>query len=39
MLWIGGVINRSQLMSIATGVVRASNRALLKDYGGDLTTK
>ena len=32
----GGVINRHQLISIATGVVRANNRNLLKEYGGDL---
>ena len=32
----GGVINRRQLMSIATGVVRANNPNLLKEYGGDL---
>ena len=32
----GGVINRRQLISIATGVVRANNSNLLKEYGGDL---
>ena len=32
----GGVINRRQLTSIATGVVRAINLNLLKEYGGDL---
>ena len=32
----GGVINRRQLISIATGVVRANNPKLLKEYGGDL---
>ena len=32
----GGVINRRQLISIATGVVRANNPNLLKEYGGDL---
>ena len=31
-----GVINRRQLISIATGVVRANNPNLLKEYGGDL---
>ena len=29
----GGVINRSQLISIATGVARANNQNLLKEYG------
>ena len=33
---IGGVINRRQLISIATKVVRANNPNLLKEYGGDL---
>ena len=33
---VGGVINRRQLISIATGVVRANNPSLLKEYGGDL---
>ena len=32
----GGVINRRQLISIATGVVRANNPNLLKEYGVDL---
>ena len=32
----GGVINRRQLVSIATGVVRANNPNLLKEYGGNL---
>ena len=32
----GGVINRPQLISIATGVARAYNLNLLKEYGGDL---
>ena len=32
----GGVINRRQVISIATGVVRASNPNLLKEYSGDL---
>ena len=32
----GAVINRCQLISIATGVVRANNLNLLKEYGGDL---
>ena len=32
----GGVINRRQLMSIATEVVRANNPNLFKEYGGDL---
>ena len=31
----GGVINRRQLISIATGVVRANNPTLLKDFSGD----
>ena len=31
-----GVINRRQLISIATEVVRANNPNLLKDYSGDL---
>ena len=31
-----GVINRRQLITIATGVVRANNSNLLKEYGGDL---
>ena len=31
-----GVINRRQLISIVTGVVRANNPNLLKEYGGDL---
>ena len=36
--WLGrgGVLNRRQLISIATGVVRANNPNLLKEYGGDL---
>ena len=32
----GGVINRRQLISIATEVLRANNPNLLKEYGGDL---
>ena len=32
----GIVINRRQLVSIATGVVRTNNLNLLKEYGGDL---
>ena len=32
----GVVINRHQLISIATGVVRSNNPNLLKEYGGDL---
>ena len=32
----GGVINRRQLISIATGVVRANNQNLLKEYGDHL---
>ena len=32
----GGVINRRQLTSIATGVVRPINPNLLKEYGSDL---
>ena len=32
----GGVINRRQLISITTGVVRANNPTLLKDFDGDL---
>ena len=32
----GGVINRRQLISIATRVVRANNLNLLKEYGDDL---
>ena len=32
----GRVINRRQLISIATGVVRANNSNLLKEYGGNL---
>ena len=32
----GGVISRRQLISIATGLVRANNPNLLKEYGGDL---
>ena len=31
-----GIINRHQLISIATGVVRANNPNLLKEYGDDL---
>ena len=31
-----GVINRCQLISIATGVIRTNNRNLLKEYSGDL---
>ena len=31
-----GVINKRQLISIVTGVVRANNPNLLKEYGGDL---
>ena len=32
----GGAVNGRQLVSIATGVVRANNPNLLKEYGGDL---
>ena len=32
----GGVINGCQLISTATGVVRANNPNLLKEYGDDL---
>ena len=32
----GRVINRCQLISIGTGVVRANNPNLLKEYGGNL---
>ena len=32
----GDVINKSQLVSIATGVVKATNPTLVKDFGGDL---
>ena len=32
----GGVKNWCQLISIATGVARANNSNLLKEYGGDL---
>ena len=32
----GGVINRSQLISIAAGVGRANKSTLLIDFGGDL---
>ena len=32
----GDVINKSQLVSIATGVVKATNPTLLKDFGGNL---
>ena len=32
----GGVINRRQLISIGTGVVRANNPELLKEFGGNL---
>ena len=32
----GGVINRRQLISIATGVGRANNPNHLKEYGGHL---
>ena len=32
----GRVINRCQVISIATGVVRANNPNILKEYGGDL---
>ena len=32
----GGVINMHQLISIATGVARANNPNLLKEYGSDL---
>ena len=32
----GGVINRCQLIGIATWVVRVNNPNLLKEYGGDL---
>ena len=32
----GGAINGHQLVRIATGVVRANNPNLLKEYGGDL---
>ena len=32
----GGVINRCQLISIATGEVRENSPNLLKEYGGDL---
>ena len=32
----GGVINRRQLISMAIGVVRATNPNLLKYYSGDL---
>ena len=31
-----GVISRSQLINITTGVVRASNANLLKEYGGNI---
>ena len=34
----GGVINRRQLVSIATGVVRANNPNFLKEYGDLLWT-
>ena len=33
---VGGVINRHQLITVATGVVRANNPNLLKEYGSDL---
>ena len=33
---VGTVINRCQLISIATGIVRANNLNLMKEYGGDL---
>ena len=32
----GGVINRRQFISIATGVVRVNNPNPLQEYGGDL---
>ena len=32
-----GVINRRQLISIATGVVIANNPTLLQDFGADLS--
>ena len=32
----GGVTNRRQLISIATGVVKANNPTLLKGFGGNL---
>ena len=32
----GGAINGCQLISTATGVVRANNSNLLKEYGDDL---
>ena len=31
-----GVINRRQVINIATGMVRANNPNLLKEYGGDI---